>query len=383
MTRHFEANKGARDRIVDSALIAAAVERLGESVAIYDADDRLVFWNEAYRKHHEGELEKLLKPGLRLEDLVRARAYSGEAPEAIGREEAYIAERMERHRNPGPQFETPRKDRWFIYRESPTPDGGTIIIIIDITELKQAEEDLRKALVETKQANQAKSQFLATMSHELRTPLNTILGFADILYNQYLGPPGQGQYREYAGDIKASGEHLLELVNDLLDISTIEAGKQSLDKEKLQPKELIAECAIIVGEKAYSSGINLVTRVPKDLPPFYADRRATKQILLNLLSNAVKFTPEGGEITVSAKASKRNTEFMVADTGKGIPADKLPKLTDPLTKFDADPYLAEQGWGLGLAITKSLIDLHDGTLDIKSKVGKGTTVTVIFPNRAP
>lgn len=129
--------------------------------------------------------------------------------------------------------------------------------------------------------------------------------------------------------------------------------------------------------------IDLVTEVPKDLSPLYADRRAFKQILLNLLSNAVKFTPEGGKITVSAKASKRNTTLKIADTGKGIPAETLPKLTDPFTLINNDPYRTEPGWGLGLAISKSLIDLHDGTLDIKSKVGKGTTVTLTFPNGAP
>ena len=253
----------------------------------------------------------------------------------------------------------------------------------DVTQIKAAEEGHRHALVKAEEANQAKSKFLATMSHELRTPLNAILGFADILHNQYLGPPGQGQYREYAGDIKASGEHLLELVNDLLDLSTIEAGKQSLVKEKLSTEEIVRECERIVEEKARSNGIDLVTEVPKDLPPLYADRRAAKQILLNLLSNAVKFTPQGGKITVSAKASKKNTTLKVADTGKGIPAEKLPKLTDPFTRGAHDPYLADDGWGLGLTITKSLIDLHDGTLDIKSKVGKGTTVTVTLPNGAP
>ena len=126
-----------------------------------------------------------------------------------------------------------------------------------------------------------------------------------------------------------------------------------------------------------------MTKVPKGLPPLYADKRAFKQILLNLLSNAVKFTPQGGRITVSVKASKKNTTLKVADTGKGIPADKLLGLTDPFTKGEHNPYLTEEGWGLGLTITKSLVDLHDGKLDIKSKVGKGTTVTVTFPNETP
>ena len=256
------------------------------------------------------------------------------------------------------------------------------VMLRDITERKNAQDALLAAKREAETANRAKSEFLASMSHELRTPLNAILGFADILSHQYFGPTSD-KYKEYAEDIHSSSEHLLTLVNEILDLSTIESGKQSLVKEKLSTEEIIRECVRIVKDKARSSGIDLVTKVPKDLSPLYADRRAFKQILLNLLSNAVKFTPEGGKITVSAKASKRNTTLKIADTGKGIPAETLPKLTDPFTFINNDPYRTEPGWGLGLAISKSLIDLHDGTLDIKSKVGKGTTVTLTFPNGAP
>jgi two-component system cell cycle sensor histidine kinase PleC len=175
----------------------------------------------------------------------------------------------------------------------------------------------------------------------------------------------------------------LELVNDILDLSAIEAGKQSLVKELLSPKEVLAECCKIVEDKAHSKGIKLVTKAPKGAASLYADRRASMQILLNLLSNAIKFTPEGGKITVTAKALKRNTTLQVTDTGRGIPPEKLPSLTNPFDRGEADPYRAEQGWGLGLSITQSLVDLHGGTLDIKSKVGKGTTVTVRLPNQTP
>ena len=253
---------------------------------------------------------------------------------------------------------------------------------VDITERKQAHDALVAAMGEAETANRAKSEFLAAMSHELRTPLNAILGFADILSNQYFGPPGAGKYREYAEDIQASGEHLLELVNEILDLSAIEAGKQSLVKERLSLVEIVMECEKIIEDKAHSNGIGLVTKVPEDLPPLYADKRATKQILLNLLSNAVKYTPEGGKVTVSAKGSKRTTTLKIADTGKGIPADKLPDLTEPFARVERDSYLAEQGWGLGLSITKSLVDLHEGSLEIKSTLGKGTTVTVTLPNGA-
>tara|TARA_Y100000031_G_C8244889_1_gene397538 strand:+ start:119 stop:2884 length:2766 start_codon:yes stop_codon:yes gene_type:complete len=241
--------------------------------------------------------------------------------------------------------------------------------------------ELLAAKGQAETSNRAKSEFLAAMSHDLRTPLNAILGFADILSHQYFGPTSE-KYKEYAENIHSSGEHLLELVSDILDLSTIEAGKRSLVKEKLSIMEIVTECERIVEEKARSNGIDLVMEVAKDLPPLYADRRAFKQILLNLLANAVKFTPEGGKITVSAKASKKNTILKVSDTGRGISAEKLPGLTDPFTKGGHNPYLAEKGWGLGLTITKSLIDLHDGELDIESKVGKGTVVTVTLPNGA-
>jgi len=197
---------------------------------------------------------------------------------------------------------------------------------------------------------------------------------------QYFGPPGEDKYREYAKDIHSSGEHLLELVNDLLDISTIEAGKQSLDKEMLTINEMVAESLNAIGQKAQEKGIKLLTEVSKNLPPLYADKRATRQILLNLLSNAVKFTPEGGKISVSVKASKQKTTLKIADNGQGIPAEKLPNLTEPFMRGEQDPHKTVDGWGLGLAITKSLIDLHDGKMDITSKVGKGTTVMVTFPN---
>lgn len=242
--------------------------------------------------------------------------------------------------------------------------------------------DATAALVEAEQASQAKSEFLATMSHEFRTPLNAILGFSDIISHQYLGPHGQRKYMEYAEDIHSSGEHLLEMVNDLLDISAIEAGKQSLNKELLTVNEMVAESFSAIGQKAQEKDIELLTEISETLPPLYADKRATRQILLNLLTNAVKFTLEGGRITVSAKASKQKITLKVADTGQGIPAERLPNLTEPFTKGAVNPHRTVDGWGLGLAITKSLIDLHDGKLDIASKVGKGTTVTVTLPNRA-
>ena len=249
---------------------------------------------------------------------------------------------------------------------------------------KQAEAALSAAKEHAELANRAKTDFLANVSHELRTPLNAILGFSEILSDQHFGPTGtEKKYREYATDIHSSAEHLLTLVNDLLDISIVEAGETLLDKEEFSIKDLIADCTHTVGENANSKGIDLTMMVPEDLPSIFADRRAIKQILLNLLSNAVKFTPAGGKITVLANASDLNTEIVVADTGQGIPPEHLPHITKPFNRSERNTHKTDTGWGLGLAISKSLIDLHDGEIDVDSQLGKGTTVTVSLPNGVP
>jgi len=234
-------------------------------------------------------------------------------------------------------------------------------------------------LTEQVQANKAKSEFLAHMSHDLRTPLNAILGFADFISNQYFGPVGD-KYQVYAKDIHSSGELLLSLVNDILDLSAIEVGKRSLAKENISITDVVTECEKFIAEKVKSLGIDLIVEVPKDHPPLYADRRAIMQILLNLLSNAVKFTPEGGKITLRATATNDHHSIEVSDTGTGIPADKIASISDPFVRGETDPHKSQEGTGLGLTIIKSLVDLHDGDLDIKSTVGKGTTVTVTLPN---
>lgn len=359
--------------------LAHAVEAVPVGIALFDSDDRLVFSNSRYGELME-VMADIIKPGVTFEEMIRTMVERQPVLDAIGREEDYIRERVDNHRNPKGPVDIRRNNLSLMANETRLTDGSIFTIITDITEQKQAEEDRRLALVDAERANQAKSEFLATMSHEFRTPLNAILGFSDILSHQYFGPPGEGVYREYAKDIHSSGEHLLELVNDILDISTIEAGKQSLNKELLAVHEMIAESFSALAQKAQEKGIKLASKVPEDINPLYADRRATRQILLNLLSNAVKFTPEGGKITMSANDSKQETTIKIADTGEGIPEDKLPNLTEPFVRGEQDPFKPVEGWGLGLSITNSLVDLHDGQLDIQSTVGKGTTVTVTLPN---
>ena len=489
------------------ARLRGAVDSLQEAFVLFDADDRVVAMNVLYRQMRPNAA-RFLEKGLRFEDLIRDHVKDGLIVEAIGREEEFIRERMEQHRNPGPPILRRGIDgRWAIINETRTPEGGVALTFFDITDLKRAEEAAKKsearlaeilaiapeavitigadmniqlfnqgaerifgyragevvgrsmdmllpdrfrerhgkhiegfdrspgtyrlmdqrqeiaglrkdggefpasasvskveidgekiftvmlhdvsernqaaeerrlALEEARRANAAKSEFLAAMSHELRTPLNAILGFADIISHQYVGPVDE-KYQEYAEDIHTSGEHLLSLINDVLDISSIEAGKRTLTKEDLIIAELVAESVEIVAHETKKKNIDMTTDMAEGLPPLHADRRAVRQIVLNLLGNAVKFTPEGGKITVSAQASKTVARIRVADTGFGIPPEKIPELTNPFTRADRDPHKAVDGWGLGLAITKSLIDLHGGKLEIKSKLGAGTTVTVTLP----
>lgn len=231
-------------------------------------------------------------------------------------------------------------------------------------------------------ANRAKSAFLSRMSHDLRTPLNAIIGFSEFISNQYFGPVGE-KYQGYANDIRASGQLLLLLIKDILDLSAIESGKQSLSKEDISITDIVTECEAIIKNNAQSAGLNIVTEVSEDLPPLYADRQAVTKILINPLFNSIKFTPEGGKITLSVTATNDHHTIKVSDTGVGIPADKIATITDPFIRDETDPHHAQKGSGIGLSIVKSLVDLHDGKLEIKSTVGKGTTVTVTLPNGEP
>jgi two-component system cell cycle sensor histidine kinase PleC len=358
--------------------LSSAIDTISEAVSVYDADDRFVFGNRRFLELN-GLIADLLVPGMHIADLLRAVVERGGAPDAVGREEDWLAERLARHHHPDGPFEVRRQSGWMLVTQEKMADGGTVLLSADITSYKDAELQRRNALEEMHKANQAKARFLANISHELRTPLNAILGFSEILGREQFGPLGHEKYQEYAADIVTSSHHLLMLVNDLLDISTIEAGEKTLHREYVDTAGIIDECLHVVGSPAEEKHITLDTQIPDGQGVVYADRRAIKQIMLNLLSNAVKFTPEDGRISVTVANGKDNCVIAVRDTGIGIPGDRIPDLTDPFVRVEDNQYTAQEGTGLGLAIVDSLVKLHEGALNIDSEVGKGTTVTVSLP----
>ncbi len=253
------------------------------------------------------------------------------------------------------------------------------VILHDISERVSADKARREALDAAEKANKAKSEFLASMSHELRTPLNSILGFADVIDHQIFGPVGHEKYVAYAKDIKFSGRHLLELVNQILDIERIEAGKVTLNKESLAACEMFGECERLLRDFAAKSEVSLNFEAPPELPPLWADRRAVFQILVNLISNAIKFTPRGGHVNIEASSNKAWSHIKISDTGIGIPKDKLLLVKEPFARHDSDPLKSQEGVGLGLAIANGLVKLHGGSLTIRSEVNVGTVVEVILP----
>ena len=246
-------------------------------------------------------------------------------------------------------------------------------------------ERLKLELVENLSAKEAavaaskvKSEFLANMSHELRTPLNAIIGFSDTMRSRLFGPM-HARYEEYAVLINESGQHLLNLITDILDLSKIEAGKFVLDPRPVDVAESVASCLDMTRRRAQETGVTLTASLPDDLPMLIADPRSVKQILLNLLSNAVKFTPKGGAVSLSVKAEEGALHLAVRDTGIGIPGKTLERIGMPFEQAENDPLRAREGTGLGLALVKSLVEKHGGRVKIESREGFGTTVSVELP----
>jgi two-component system, cell cycle sensor histidine kinase PleC len=353
-------------------------EEASDIIARHSSEGRLMFISPA--------VKRIL--GFEPDEMIGRSAFEGAHPDDLGHIRATISEAMRnggmvsyayrvKHRNGSyAWFETHLR---FVKNPSTGAYDGAISVSRDITARKKFEDELKSARERAEQASHTKSRFLANMSHELRTPLNAIIGFSDILAREMFGPLGSERYGEYAKLINESGALLLDLINDLLDMSKIEAGKFELHVEDVPVAEAISGSLRLVGSRADEKGVEITTRVEPEGLVLRADQRAFKQILLNLLSNAVKFTNTGGKIAVSASAAGDRFVLRVRDTGIGIPADVLPRLARPFEQASNDPARAHGGSGLGLALVKSLTQLHGGEFAIESKEGHGTEVTVTLP----
>lgn len=394
-------NKEAELRLMD------AVENISEAFVLWDADNRLVLCNSKYQQFHSLPAS-VCAPGTAYEDVVKT-AKEPAVRKRIG---------LKGESSEGRSFEVQLADRrWLQINERRTKDGGFVSVGTDITALKLQEERLRMSERElmitvrdlqkerlladqqaqrladladkyarektrAEAANRSKSEFLANMSHELRTPLNAIIGFSEVMLSEMFGPMGSGKYAEYSRDIHRSGLFLLDVINDILDMSKIEAGRMLLESETLSVDAALDEVMRLVGPRAFEGRVAIEREVPHGLS-LWGDRRAFKQVLINLLSNAIKFTPEGGKVTVSTAVSQGLMTISIRDTGIGIPSRDIEKLGRPFEQVENQFTKTKGGSGLGLAISKSFVELHGGTLTIKSIVGQGTDVMVSFPVSAP
>lgn len=250
-----------------------------------------------------------------------------------------------------------------------------------IARAENSREEALLAKESAEKANRSKSMFLANMSHELRTPLNAVIGFSEMMHSEIFGPLGDRRYLEYTGLIQGAGKHLLDLINDVLDMSKIEAGKQELHRERLDIVEVVRDALSMMREQAAAGEVAL--EMDANSPPVFiqADRRAMKQIFLNLLSNAVKFTPPGGRVSLKAQTAGDRVTLSVSDTGIGIPAEQIYRLGNPFVQIRNNAGTTQTGTGLGLALVRALTEMHDGTFRIDSVEGQGTTVSVSFPAR--
>jgi PAS domain S-box-containing protein len=486
--------------------LAAAVEAMSELFVLWDAEDRLVICNEQFRRINAQVIETT-KPGTLFADHIHAALSKGLFAEAKGREDEWLAERLQRHAAPGKPFEQERlNNQWLYIHEQKFSDGSTVTISSDVTHIKRKEAELAKSqqrltdfantaadwfweqdenfrftyvsqsnssisgmpaeahygltrretnplgvsnammldhemqlkahrtfedfrffritrngarvylstsgkpifdddgafqgyrgvgrnitdLVEAEQqvreerdraedANRAKSEFLARMSHELRTPMNAILGFSQMISDEIFGPVGTEHYRDYATDIHRSGEHLLSLINDLLDLSRIEAGKLELEDRQLDIGQVIDDVQRLFVGAAETADVQVEIRVAPELPVLMADQRAVRQMITNLLSNAIKFTDTGGRVIISALRNEDGLIVAITDTGAGFDQSDLDLVLAPFGRVDKPMVRTVDGTGLGLPIVKNLIELHGGTFTLQSVPGEGTTATLCFP----
>jgi two-component system cell cycle sensor histidine kinase PleC len=399
--------KSLAEKTVEADLrLRDAIETISEAFVLWDASDRLVLCNSHFQKLHKLP-DSAVTPGTSYETVIEV----GRMPEVRSR-----LNDSGSHAPGARTFEAQLHDgSWLHISERRTKDGGYVSVGTDITRIKEHQQklvendlELRATVTDLKrsqaaleqqaveladlaqkyslektraeEANQTKSKFLANMSHELRTPLNAIIGFSEIMGSGMFGTLGSEKYQEYCHDILTSGHYLLEVINDILDMSKIEAGRMKLDLESLDLSRTLAESLRVVAGRAHDKNLVLDADIATSIS-FVADRRATKQIIVNLLSNAVKFTPEGGRVAIRSRLLNDKVMLFIADTGIGIPQQSLTRLGRPFEQVESQLTKTYHGSGLGLAIARSLTHLHGGTMRLRSRIGKGTVVCISLPRQ--
>ena len=374
VARAIAARETAETRLLD------AIESAPAGFALFDRDDRLVLSNSLFRSFFS-QVGHEIAPGNPFEDIFRAgvanRVYADTDTDTD--EAEYVSRRMERHPKAGEELLQKLEDgRWLMTRERRTNEGGIVCFYSDITPLKEKEEALVIARERAEQADRTKSAFLANMSHELRTPLNAIIGFSEMIERALVGPIS-AKYRQYGEIIHGSGQHLLAIIGDILDIAKLQAGKTELNLEAMDIAHAIDEAIQIVSKRAADGKIAIRADIAVGLPRVEADPIRLRQILLNLLSNAVKFTPENGKVSVTACAVAGSVDIAVTDTGIGMAPEQILLAMEPFTQITNRLNQHREGTGLGLPITKKLVELHGGSIDLASALNQGTTVTIHLP----
>ena len=366
------------ERCGEARLLQRTLENIGEGLSVFDSQGRLVAWNSRFRELLD--LEPGLRIGTALSEILMTQTMRGDfgdvepAAEIVKRVKAFFRDL------PTTKERVTAGGRILQIRRRPMPDGGVVSVYSDITELKSSERKLIEARSQAEIANRAKSEFLANMSHELRTPLNAIIGFSEIISHELFGPIGIPRYLEYIKDIHKSSLHLLSIINDVLDMSKIEAGRLELSKEALEIQAVIGDVVRMMRERAESRRIELLMEVSDEEINIWADERALKQIFLNLLSNAIKFSKEDSRVYVRVGAEQGTLAVVeFEDFGIGMTEEEQERALQPFGQAKPSTTRSYGGTGLGLPITKGLIEAHDGSLEIRSRVAHGTVVRVILP----
>jgi len=373
-------DREAGARRTAEARLLSAFESAPAAFALYDSEDCLVLSNGVYRSFF-APIKDLIIPGKTFQELSEAAVSHHAFADVHPDEREFLRWRMDQHRlGIGEPVLQLRDGRWILMRERRTKEGDTVLFYSDITPLKEREEQLGQARQQAEQANQAKTAFLANMSHELRTPLNAIIGFSEMIERKVLGPISEN-YRQYGEIVRTSGQHLLSIINDILDIAKLNAGKTELHLEPVDVNLTIVEAIAIMSRKADSAGIAIVTDLAPRCPTIEADPVRIRQVMLNVLANAVKFTPVGGHIDVATTVATTELCITVKDNGVGMAPEDIPRALEPFTQVGRERTLAQEGTGLGLPISKTLVELHGGRLEISSAPKKGTTVTINLPIR--